>query len=97
MPRCLSAQVPRCPHVLREAEAEVAVQGVLDEKVGHMLVLKSFRGDERISVFLFCQIFFLYRRMLVIWTIVIFRPLKVEIHCSSVSIDDIRAKSISEQ
>ena len=66
VPRCLSAQVPRCPHVLIEAEAEVAVQGVLDERVGHMLVFKSFRGDKRISVFLFCQIFFLYIRMLVI-------------------------------
>ena len=42
------------------------VQALLDERMGHMLVFKSFRGEERISVFLFCQIFFLYIRMLVI-------------------------------
>lgn len=32
VPTCPGTQVPRCPHVL--IEAEVAVQGVLDEWVG---------------------------------------------------------------
>ena len=77
----------------------MAVQGVLDERVGQLLVFKSFRGEEGISDFLFCQISFLYRRMLVFFLdhIVIFRPRKVDIHCSTGSTDDIHAKSIGEQ
>ena len=67
-------------------------------------ISKFFRDFEGMSEnycvhsFKSVKISFWYRRILVIlWKIVIFRPLKVEIHWSTVSTDDFYTKSISEQ